>query len=66
MKRAKELILDRPDVTSDQIIYINFESLTFSDLAADYKVFYQYLIEKANPNKKNYFFFDEIQLAQAW
>lgn len=66
MKQIRDVINHRADVTDEQIIYINFESLMFSDLANDFKVFYQYLVEKVNSKNKHYFFFDEIQLANDW
>lgn len=47
-------------VSSDQIISINFEDLSFEDLQ-DYKKLYQYISERIIPEKRNYIFLDEIQ-----
>jgi len=47
-------------VSSDQIISINFEDLEF-EYISNYKILYDFIKQKLNPNKKNYIFLDEIQ-----
>lgn len=48
------------NVSSDQIIAINFEDLDFEDLC-DYKSLYKYIKQRLLPDKMNYIFLDEIQ-----
>lgn len=52
--------LSENGVSSEQIIAINFEDLSFEELH-DYKKLYQYLSERIVPEKKTYIFLDEIQ-----
>ena len=48
------------NVSSDQIIAIDFEDLDFEDLC-DYKSLYKYIKLRLLPDKMNYIFLDEIQ-----
>ena len=47
-------------VEKEQIISINFEDLDYEHIS-DYRILYDYIKPKLNPNKKNYIFLDEIQ-----
>ncbi|MRT17794.1 ATP-binding protein [Vitellibacter sp. q18] len=60
----KEELLERR-VPFDQILHINLESFTFSDLlnAVD---FYKYVSKKIIPGKRNYLLIDEIQEVDQW
>ena len=60
----KEELLER-QVPFDQILHINLESFTFSDLlnAVD---FYKYVSKKIIPGKRNYLLIDEIQEVDQW
>ena len=61
---SEELINE--GVSSDNIIYINFESLMFSELT-DFKKFYNYIIEKSQTLQgKIYILLDEIQEVEHW
>lgn len=51
-------------ISDNQIIEINFESMSFSEM--DSKQLYEYVNEKILANKKMYLFFDEIQRVQKW
>lgn len=61
---SEELINE--GVSSNNIIYINFESLMFSELT-DFKKFYNYIIEKSQTLQgKIYILLDEIQEVKHW
>ena len=47
-------------VEQDQIINMNFEDLDY-EYITDYRILYDFIKPKLNPNKKNYIFLDEIQ-----
>ena len=47
-----------------QIIEINFESMRFSEMTV--KEFYDYIAERIVPEKRMYFFFDEVQRIVGW
>jgi len=47
-----------------QIIEINFESMRFSEMTV--KEFYDYIADKIVPDKRMYFFFDEVQRIVGW
>ena len=53
--------LQQTGVTSDQIIYINLESLEHEDLY-DYKSLYHYITSRLCNGKYTYIFIDEVQL----
>lgn len=55
----KEYLMQN-DVTSEQIITINFEELEYEHLL-NYKELYSYIKEKLQPNKTTYILLDEIQ-----
>ena len=61
---SEELINE--EVSSNNIIYINFESLMFSELT-DFKKLYNYIIEKSQTLQgKIYILLDEIQEVEHW
>ena len=61
---SEELINE--GVSSNNIIYINFESLMFSELT-DFKKLYNYIIEKSQTLQgKIYILLDEIQEVEHW
>lgn len=47
-----------------QIIEINFESMRFSEMTV--KEFYDYIADRIVPEKRMYFFFDEVQRSVGW
>ena len=47
-----------------QIIEMNFESMRFSEMTV--KEFYDYIAERIIPEKRMYFFFDEVQRLVGW
>ena len=47
-----------------QIIEINFESMRFSEMTV--KEFYDYIADRIVPEKRMYFFFDEVQRIDGW
>lgn len=51
-------------ISPSQIIEMNFESHEFKDMDSD--ELYQYVKNRALPNKRMYLFFDEIQRIPAW
>ena len=55
----KEYLL-KNDVSSEQIVSVNFEELE-NERLLDYKILYDYLIEKLQKDKITYIFLDEIQ-----
>lgn len=58
-KLFQEYLLEN-NVEQDQIISINFEDLDFEHIN-NYRLLYDFIKPKLNPNKKNYIFLDEIQ-----
>ena len=50
--------------TDDQIIEMNFESMSLQEM--DDRAFYEYVKGHISPNKKMYLFFDEIQRVKGW
>lgn len=48
-------------IEKEQIIRINLENPIYNELLSDYLKFYEYIMEKINPEKKNYVFLDEVQ-----
>ncbi|MDR1756378.1 MAG: ATP-binding protein [Culturomica sp.] len=68
--KSSVLLLLREDllskgVESEQIIYINFESFTFSELQKTAKL-YEYVKANIARGKKTYLLLDEIQEVEAW
>lgn len=65
LKLMSQELLEK-GIKSENIIYINFESLMFSDLT-EFKKLYQYIIEKSQKlNGKIYILLDEIQEVEHW
>ena len=58
----KRLLL-KNGITKKQIIFINFDDILNEELL-DYKKLYNFVQSKIIKNKKNYIFFDEIQLVK--
>lgn len=56
--------LKETGISENQIIEMNFESHEFKKMTAD--DFYNYVKEKVLPDKRMYFFFDELQRIQGW
>ncbi|MBQ9409428.1 MAG: ATP-binding protein [Clostridia bacterium] len=56
-----QALLREEGVASDQIISVNLEALEFESLL-NYKALYQYIVERLQPDKKNYIFLDEVQM----
>jgi uncharacterized protein len=52
-------------IHTDQIIYVNFESMKFYDIRTS-KKFYDYIVSLTDGLKRVYLFFDEIQLVEKW
>ena len=63
LKLMQEYLLNS-GVKQDQIIAINFESLTFQEM--DYKKLYEYIKKKIPTTKRAYLFFDELQRIERW
>ena len=59
--------LQRQDISSKQIIYLDMESIDF-DFIRNYQQLHHYLKEQANPSpgKKIYLFIDEVQKIDGW
>lgn len=51
-------------INEDQILEMNFESHDFSRMDSD--VFYEYVKERTLPDRRMYFFFDEVQHVPGW
>lgn len=51
-------------IADEQILEMNFESMSFPDM--DARGFYEYVKERIVPDKKMYFFFDEVQRIAGW
>lgn len=58
-----ELIKD--GIPQSQIIFVDFKLMKYNSIR-DYKQFYNLIIKKITPDKKNYLFFDEIQQVKGW
>ena len=58
-KLFQEYLLDN-GIEQEQIININFEDLDYEHIN-NYRLLYDFIKPKLNPNKKNYIFLDEIQ-----
>ena len=56
--------LRRSGKEDKQIIEINFESMRFSEMTV--KEFYDYIANRIVPEKRMYFFFDEVQRIDGW
>lgn len=52
-------------IPTEQIIFINFESMQYRDLLGS-KPFYDYVMTQAPVGKKVYLFFDEVQRVTNW
>ncbi len=53
------------EVTEDNIIHMNLESLRYRNLA-DYLTFYDYVSERIPKDGKTYLIFDELQAVEHW
>ena len=53
------------DKTSDQILFINFESFKFSEIQTA-KALYNFVEKKIHPEQKTYLLLDEIQNVHQW
>lgn len=51
-------------IADEQILEMNFESMSFPDM--DAREFYEYVKERVVPDKRMYLFFDEIQRITGW
>lgn len=51
-------------VQDEQIIEMNFESMSLPDM--DARGFYEYVKERVLPDKRMYLFFDEVQRVRGW
>lgn len=56
--------LKEQGVQDEQIVEMNFESYAFKTMTVD--DFYNYVKERVIPNKRMYFFFDEVQRVSDW
>ncbi len=63
MKLMAEHLRDTK-VTDEQIIEMNFESMSIPDM--DARGFYEYVKVRICPDKRTYLFFDEIQKVHGW
>lgn len=63
MKLMAEHLRDT-GVTDDQIIEMNFESMSIPDM--DARGFYEYVKARICPDKRTYLFFDEVQKVRGW
>lgn len=63
MKLMAEHLRDT-GVTDDQIIEMNFESMSIPDM--DARGFYEYVKARICPDKRTYLFFDEVQKVHGW
>jgi predicted AAA+ superfamily ATPase len=64
LKMLKEELLLR-QISTDQIIYLNFDSFEFSDIDRADKL-YHYVKERIKENKRYYILLDEIQEVNSW
>lgn len=51
-------------ISNEQILEMNFESMSFPDM--DARGFYEYVKERILPDKRMYLFFDEVQRITGW
>lgn len=58
------LHLKETGITDDQILEMNFESYAYKNMTSD--SFYKYVKQHIVPNKRMYFFFDEVQRVPDW
>lgn len=58
------LHLKETGITDDQILEMNFESYAYKNMTSD--SFYEYVKQHIVPNKRMYFFFDEVQCVPDW
>ena len=56
--------LKEKGIEDERIIEMNFESFEFKDMTE--KEFYNYVKERCIPQKRMYFFFDEVQRIVKW
>ena len=63
MKLMAEHLRDS-GVADDQIIEMNFESMSIPDM--DARGFYEYVKARICPDKRTYLFFDEVQKVRGW
>ena len=63
MKLMAEHLRDT-GVNDDQIIEMNFESMSIPDM--DARGFYEYIKARICPDKRTYLFFDEVQKVRGW
>ena len=56
--------LKEQGISEEQIIEMNFESYAFKAMKVD--EFYNYIKERVVPQKRMYFFFDEVQRIMDW
>lgn len=63
MKLMAEHLRDT-GVTDEQIIEMNFESMSIPDM--DARGFYEYVKARICPGKRTYLFFDEVQKVHGW
>lgn len=64
LKLLREVLLQR-GVNENQIIAVNLESFTYSELTDDRK-FYNFIKEKIKSKERYYLLLDEIQEVHAW
>ena len=64
LKLLKEDLLEK-EIDENQIIYLNFESLEFSDIDSAKKL-YSHITERIIKNKRSYILLDEIQEVKSW
>lgn len=58
------LHLKETGISDEQILEMNFESYSFKNMNSD--SFYEYVKDRIIPDKRMYFFFDEIQRIHNW
>ena len=63
MKLMAEHLRDA-GIADDQIIEMNFESMSIPDM--DARGFYEYIKARICPDKRTYLFFDEVQRVRGW
>jgi len=64
LKLLREVLLQR-GVNENQIIAVNLESFTYSELT-DERKFYNFIKEKIKSKERYYLLLDEIQEVHAW
>lgn len=64
LKQYQTYLLEH-GVAEEQIISVNFEELEYEHLL-DYRVLYQYIRERLNPDQITYIFLDEVQKVPAF